>query len=221
MPSNLWKGTFDLAPVETREQGIAILECVGTIFYVAASFYFLIGLFSRDPNMLGESPIWLTLGHALRVCRSRAAAILAALYSLAEGWMAVAFRFGHPDRDIFVFKTNFEIIVIAVLFLASLRAIRASVAYHKLSGSQLILKNVIIKNLLAIVYLAGCLFGLRYLETSTWPEMATLKKFVLDHPQQRPALLEILVLLIPALTYRGWMPFAGRRPFVTAPGCES
>ncbi len=197
----------------TRDSALGTLRGIGAAFYGLAIFQLVITLVVF--NALGgnwgfflDVVLFLALGYCIRNFQSRGGSVAAVLY----GVVTLLITFDNLIKQFSGGKTSGGTIVLALMVLIySAQAVRASFAYHRMSDSRLNIRNVIIKNLLALIY-AAC-SGFAFLVV-----VAALRLNAGMVSQETLGTLLLLAVLTPVgLTYRGWLPFTSNRPFVIYP----
>ena len=202
--------------LETHEQAGRILEQLGrSLLWLGIGVFvssFVLNLLFKTPL---DNPMYFysyyaavelfVFGFAIEKHKSRSASLLLAGNSILQTSAVLGWVLGNKGGG-----WGYLILLFIVLRYA-FRATRVSFAYHKLRGSKLIVRNVLIKNALALLYLFS-VFGLIYLLP------ADIKGVVLRSFETKTEPFNFLGFLIMALVlsaaYKGVLPGTGNRRFV-------
>ena len=195
-----WKSLFDFSPVQSVEDARKTLREIGMAFYFISGLIAVVSLFLKY-NSLYDALIYVAIGYSLHKCQSRTGAVFAVLVSCASifvtGYNLVS---THPTG-------GRNIVLAIIVFAYALRAVKASIAYHRKLNTRLSIKNILVKNISALLYTVIFFFLSRFIlsiagvPVETWTEEKYGRYF-------------LLVLFSSYwLTYAGLLPFSKHKPF--------
>ena len=203
-------------PLETSEQAGRILEQLGRsliwfdigVFVTSFALNWLLKTPLDDPNYFYSYYIAVELfvfGFAIAEHKARSAALLLAGTYISRTLIVLGGVLANKGGG-----WGYLILLFIVLRYA-LRATKVSFTYHKLRGSKVIVKNVLIKNALALFYLFA-VFGLIYLLP------VDTKSVVLHSFKTKTEPFNFLGVLVMALVlsaaYKGVLPGTSNRRLV-------
>jgi hypothetical protein len=167
-------------------------------FYAGALLQAFMSLLINSEGLWDALGLWL-LGYALRNFQSRAAAILAVIDTLAGALLTT------PKGPVVRFEGGTAIVMVPLLVCAVL-AVRASFAYHRLAGTRLEPRHILLKSGLGAAYWLAMLMAVQIAASLVWGK-----------PAWPFRTYYVLFFVSFGLAFRGWLPGTDGRPFAVRP----
>lgn len=182
---------------------------IGNIYYWLAGFVFVFGfltnqIFERYP----DGVLCLIIGYCLGNYQSRSASFLGILYGnilVLSSFNSIYNNYTTQVNYVLILSLVYSLIPLLTLWV-SLRAAQASYYYHNKLQSHTLIKNVLIKTALSIIYMIFFGFLAIYI----------LRDIDIDNNIVGVLTLAIISISI-ALTFSEMLPFSKNRPLCQVP----